>query len=395
MIQGEKIKIVHICLGGIYTENSSYQENILAKYHKKLGLDTIIIADTKRWSKEGKIEKVKKGTYINELGIKIYRIESYINFFIGKKLGLFKNLSYILFKEKPDFIFLHGIQYLDSLKVIRYLKEYKNTKIYVDNHADFSNSATNWVSKFFLHRILWRYCAKKINPYVEKFYGVLPARVDFLKDVYKVPEDKVDFLPLGADDEYIGIGIRDSIKIRKKYKIDKEDFLIVTGGKIDLFKSQILLLMKAVKNIKEINVKLLIFGSIDAALEKEFLNLLMDNKIIYVGWIEAIESYSYFAAANLVVFPGRHSVFWEQVVGQGVPLLCKYWKGTTHVDLGGNCRFLYDDNVETIEKEINVIIKNKNIYADMKDKACQYGPRFFSYKNIAKKSIDMEEKRKL
>ena len=35
------------------------------------------------------------------------------------------------------------------------------------------------------------------------------------------------------------------------------------------------------------------------------------------------DSYDYFEASDLVVFPGCHSVMWEQVTGQGKPMLVK------------------------------------------------------------------------
>ena len=31
-----------------------------------------------------------------------------------------------------------------------------NVKIFVDNHADFSNSATNWLSLEILHKKIWK-----------------------------------------------------------------------------------------------------------------------------------------------------------------------------------------------------------------------------------------------
>ena len=68
-------------------------------------------------------------------------------------------------------------------------KTHKNVIVFADNHADFLNSATNWISKNILHKIIWRYYAQMLVPYVKKFYGVLPARVDFLKEVYNIPSD--------------------------------------------------------------------------------------------------------------------------------------------------------------------------------------------------------------
>ena len=91
-----------------------------------------------------------------------------------------------------------------------------------------------------MHKIIWRKFAHLIEPYTTKFYGVLPARVDFLKNVYKLPEEKVELLVMGADDEKVKEAKNPNVKkeIRKKYNIKPGDFLIVTGGKIDYAKSK-------------------------------------------------------------------------------------------------------------------------------------------------------------
>lgn len=57
---------------------------------------------------------------------------------------------------------------------------------------------------------------KKIEPYVKKFYGVLPARVDFLIDVYNLPKEKCELLVMGADDDLVKKN--EKPEIRKKFE---------------------------------------------------------------------------------------------------------------------------------------------------------------------------------
>ena len=87
--------------------------------------------------------------------------------------------------------------------------------------------------------------------------------------------------------------------------------------------------------------------------------------------------------ANLVCFPGRHSVFWEQVAGMGIPMLVKYWNGTTHVDMDGNVEFLYQDSVQEIQEKLQKMIEN---YSAMKQIAVEKR-REFLYSGIAEKSL--------
>ena len=215
--------------------------------------------------------------------------------------------------------------------------------------------------------------AKKIEPYTEKFYGVMPSRVDFLKEMYGISKDKVELLVMGADDEKVVAALNPKVRntVRNKYGIGKSEFLIVTGGKIDAAKMQTLLLMEAVNRID--GIKLIVFGSVaDELIEN--VEQLCSNRVQYIGWVDSSMTDRYFAAADLVVFPGRHSVFWEQVVGLGIPMLVKDWPGTHHVDMGGNVRFLENDSVEEIEEAINNIVLKDN-YQTMFDAAkrnCKY-----------------------
>lgn len=384
------MKIVHLCLCSFFPDNYSYQENMLPKYHKRLGYDVEVIASTEGFDKQGKLCYLDNvGTYQNEYDIKVTRLPYKSSNKIWKKLKRYVGTYDAINNAHPDILFIHGGQFLDIDQVVKYLKDHPEVTVYVDNHADFSNSATNWISKNILHKIIWKRAEHKIEPYTKKFYGVLPVRVDFLKDVYGLPAEKCELLVMGADDELVekakNSGARE--KIRSKYGIKDDDFLVMTGGKIDPWKTQTLLLMQAVKNINRDNLRLIVFGSVTQELAEQVKSLADGDKVQYIGWITSKDTYDYFEAADLVVFPGRHSVMWEQVTGQGKPMIVKDWPGTHHVDLGGNVIFLSKDSVEEIQEKIELVLENSNIYNTMCDVADKSGMQHFSYKNIAGRSI--------
>ena len=318
------MKITHICLCGPVTDNWVYQDNLLPKYHKKIGYDVSVITSQYIWNDKGELDLDKRNTYYNEYGIKTIRIRTKYKTSIKSKFKIYRNLYATICEEKPDVLFIHGVQFVDINNIVSYLKKHPKVKAYVDNHADFSNSATNCLSKHILHKIVWRYCASLIEPHTEKFYGVLLSRVDFLKGMYKIPEERIELLLMGADDEKVGHAQDEAIRssIRKKYGIKSTDFLIMTGGKIDLAKKQTLLLMEVVQKLNS-NVKLIVFGSVVNELKEEVNDLADGVKVQYIGWVPPDKSYNHFAASDLVVFPGRHSVFWEQVVALEIPIIIK------------------------------------------------------------------------
>ncbi|MBE5915205.1 MAG: glycosyltransferase family 4 protein [Pseudobutyrivibrio ruminis] len=382
-------KVVHICLNSLFTDGWSYQDQLLSKYHKKMGLDVTVL--TSHWVNDdkGNIVWDDRDEYINGDGVKVVRLKMKGKDDYSRKLVYFQNFYEALVKENPNILFIHGVNFKDVSFVVRYLDNNPGVMVYVDNHADFSNSATNWVSKNILHKIVWKHYSKILEPYVKKFYGVTPSRVEFFKDIYGTPADRTELLVMGVDDEDVpkALSQENRVEIRHKYGIADDDILVITGGKIDLAKKQTITLMEAINQLDNPKVKLIVFGSVVDEL-KDALNARISDRCQYIGWIDSSETLNYYGAADLVVFPGRHSVFWEQVVGIGKPMICKYWDGTTHVDLGGNVKFLYHDTKEELLEVISQVLGDSEEYNKMKEVAVTKGMQTFSYSEIAKRSIE-------
>jgi glycosyltransferase involved in cell wall biosynthesis len=385
-------KIVHISLDSVVTDGWSYQDQLLSKYHKKMGLDVTLITSHWIFDDNGQLAWDDRDEYVNDDGVKVIRLRIKGKDYLYRKFKRFDGLYETLENVGPDIFFVHGANLLDNTMLVKYFKSHPDVIVYVDNHADFSNSAKNWVSKNIIHKIIWRHYARLLIPYTKKFYGVMPARVDFLSEMYGIPNDSIDLLVMGVDDDDVekALSAGSRTAIRSKYNIAEDDFLIMTGGKIDLFKKQTVTLMKAVNNLKNPKVTLIVFGSVVDEL-KTAVNEQCSERCQYIGWVDSKETLNYYGAADLVVFPGRHSVFWEQVVGIGKPMICKYWTGTTHVDVGGNVKFLYKDTEEELIEVLDSVINYPTEYGKMKETAVEKGMKYFSYSQIAKKSLEAED----
>jgi len=388
------MRILHICLACFYYENMGYQENLLPLYHKKLGNDVEILACAKN-KINGKNDEIINNNYINKNGIpvKILRIQK------NKLLNHFKLIKYKNLYEKieffePDIIFVHGGQ-SGSLKIIlKYIRKHKNVKLYIDQHGDYYNSPVSKFSskinvRFFNGKYLRH--SKKL---VTKYWGTTPWRCQYLHEVYGIPEEKIDLLVMGGDDEKIRFDKKDEIKkeIRTSLNIPEDSFVITTGGKIDKTKN-IHILAEAVNKLGNNNVHLIVFGSL-ADNAKELLESKLYNKNIhYIGWIESDKAYDYFLASDLAAFPGTHSVLWEQAVACRIPCAFKYWEGMTHVDIGGNCKFFKADTAEEIYSVLTEIINDETVYEKMLSAANGEKAKDFLYSNIAKKAIGLTDER--
>lgn len=380
------MKIVHLCLSCFYIDNYSYQENMLPKYHVKMGHDVTVIASSFSFDKDGKgcyLDVPSEHYDVN--GYKVIRLAYRKPVNINRVLRRYEGFYQTLSAEKPDLIFTHGVSMSENFSIVKYLKANPNVRLYGDNHADYINSATTFISKHVLHKKIWRYYVKMLEPYLIKCYGVTPMRCRFLKEMYHINPDIVDFLPMGVDDDAISKD-RDSVRkqVWAELGIPHNAFVIVTGGKIDRRKN-IHVLVESVKRIQRDQLHMIICGVLTP--EMEYLKDYFDSNIHYLGWCNAQRVMDCMVAADLACFPGTHSTLWEQAVGVGLPSIFKRWNEMTHMNVNGNCVFVKGEEVRELQKVLEQVLCKAN-YQKIKNKA-EIAAKYFRYSDIAKKAIGL------
>lgn len=386
------MKIVHVCLGGGWYSQNAYQDQLLPRYHRRLGTDvTVIASHYGRWNLEKRCYDLDTTprTVLPD-GVKLLRIKPVFPLKINSHIHLYHGLSSILKQEKPDLIFLHGLECLNYLAVIRYKYLNPNVRIVCDNHADDNNSHRHWTTRLWSRIIINRLIVKRLVPITEWFYGVTPIRCDFLIKEYNVPVSKVKLLVLGADDDSMHIESRKDIRqrVRKHFNVAEEDFLIVSGGRINMKKSRYFLsIAQAVNNLQDTNIKLLIFGPVSDDVRRLFCTF--DNRrVVLAGEVASNRVYDFFFAADLVVFPGLHSVMWEQAVASKVPCVFHYINGFQHVDIGGNCCWVKEDAVEQYQSVFERLYYDKALYRGLFENANSGKADKFLYSKVAQQVLE-------
>lgn len=386
------MKILHISPSAPYNDYWGYQENILPKYHKKLGHDVTLII-TNLTQKDGKWVETDCADYVLNDGVRVIRKSkkkyfSKIYSSLCSRLDIYKELVEL----RPDFIFYHGLVSTTIFDVIKYKKKINpNCVIVQDNHLDYNiGFKYKGVKRLLIKTFYWILNRRSIR-YVDRVFGVTPWRKKYAQDFFGIPAEKTGVLIMGADDEKIDFENRETIRksIRDKYSIKDDDFLIVTGGKIDS-KKKIHLLMEACSGLPR--VTLIVFGSVQDDVKKSFYDILgSSDNIYYIGWIDADSVYDYFFAADLAFFPGQHSVLWEQACASKIPCIFEKWEGMDHVNNGGNSAFIEDVTVESLKERVLSLV-NTPEYEKMKAAAESDKTDIYLYSNIAKKSIEIAEK---
>lgn len=380
-------KICHILLMTYFQDGLGYQENILSKKHVQLGFEVFLISVARQGE--------QSVCYTNADGVHIVILPHYQSFFshipfirgmVPRSIGLKQKLVEL----DPDILFVHGVDFPEVLDIVSYKRQNPFVQIFADNHQDYYNSPINSIKQRISSATYLKYYARTLSKVCNVFWGVSPWRIDYLIDVFGIPRSKTGLLVMGGDDDYIDWNHRDEIRniVRKQYNIPEDAFVIVTGGRIDLTKN--VHILEETVHKSSANLYCFVFGSFTEEVNK-LCECFNSDRIIHLGWINSNDVYNYFFASDLAVFPGTHSVLWEQACASGIPAIFKDWDGGfNHVDVGGNCILVKDPNVMNLGSTIQRVMNEKDLYNKMLIIAQNKARHMFSYLEIAKKAIKMD-----
>ncbi len=383
------MRIVHLCLEAPYTDLWGYQENLLGKYHRKQGHEVTVITGNRK-HENGTIVTTPCGRYDLPDGQHIIRLE-YSQILCDKISRIVRLYPiYDLLRElQPDFVMVHGLSNPSVLQLRRYVKQLRpDCRVIADNHLDEFNAPSLEGIKGRLLVAAYRAVNRRMQPLYEKVYGVTPGRVEYQQRVFRISREKCALLPMGADDEHIDFENAPLIRreLRKKHGIGEDDFLLVTGGRIDGAK-KIDVLLQAVTELNSERIKLLVFGTPMEEMEQVLKQYDGHPAVRLIGWIPSEKVYDYFLASDLIVFPGSHSVMWEQACACGVPAIFSRRHGMEHVDLGGNCLLVNGESVAELQKAIRNLADDPTAYREMWEKARALGRNAFSYAAMSERIL--------
>lgn len=388
------MKILHLHLNGPFTENWGYQENVISEEHKRLGHEVIVITNCFTYNDEGIIIESYPIDKIMDNGVRLIRIKKK-KLLLKKFEDIFRpyKIYKLLCNINPDFIFIHGlIGSIGTLDVVKYVKRKNhNCDIVVDIHQDYCNSPINKTIKYNLLKFILRRLNAILIKYVKKIFYVRPSTKIYAENYYNVPSTHLEFLPLCSDFRIIHELEKDEnvTNFRYTHSFSNDDILICHGGKLDSNKKTIEL-VNAVEKLNDENprVKLLIFGPILNDINDILVTKIENsNFITYFGRLKVEEYYKLFLSSDIAVFPGGHSVLWEEALSCGLAMLVTKIYGAENYDLGGNVKYLeFSTSNEILLKLKEIITKDK--YKKMKMISKRNAENIFSYEAISKKVLE-------
>lgn len=316
------MRIAHVGVAGPFTENMSYQDNILSHQNALDGHEVLYISN-EYFFKNGELVKGGFCDYVLPDGVRLIRLPYVFvgNHFVSDKFRKVKGLYRLLVDFAPDVILSHDLGYWSVLDVIRYKKDHPEVKLYADTHTAYYNSGTNWLSLHVLHRMFYRPLIQKALPCLEKYWYIGTGEKRFSREVYGVPESLMEFYPLGGtlfSDEAYG---EKRARRRAELGMVPDELLLVHSGKMDALKRTAELL-RAFAAVPGLRAKLAVIGSIPADMEDTLRPLLeRDSRVVYLGWKPAEDLLEYLCAADLYCQPGSVSATMQNAICCGCPVL--------------------------------------------------------------------------
>jgi 1,2-diacylglycerol 3-alpha-glucosyltransferase len=303
------MKVAHLCLSDYYLDDRAYQENELVEEHARQGHEVRVIASTQVLDNAKRREYLPVGRYRNGQGVEVIRLpyHPWVPRFLAKSLRPHPDVYRLLEEFAPDAILFHGMCGWELVTVSRYKKAYPEVKFYVDTHTDFINSARSFISKWGLHFLYYRTLVHWCLPRIEKILYISRLTGKFAHEFYGIPEDKLEFYPLGGhpvpDDEYrrLRSDARDALDLADDH------VLFVQSGKQATSK-KLLDTLRAFTGNPDPRFRLVIVGALLEEIRAPAEALInADDRIRFLGWKKPADLRALLCGADVYLQPGSQS----------------------------------------------------------------------------------------
>jgi 1,2-diacylglycerol 3-alpha-glucosyltransferase len=326
------MKIVMVC--ELFDERLEYQENHLADFYVRAGHEVTVITSTFKSVADyyaHRHDPRAPGREYTHAGVNIIKLPYRYNFL--NRIRAFTPVDGILEAERPDMIFLHSVL-PEIVQIVAYKRRHPECRLILDYHGDYSNSGAGWLSINVLHKVIRKRFLDLARPHLDMIFPITPGGRNFLAEVYGVPQEEMEILPLGVDLAY-GAKVRarhEGQKVRAELGIEQDEFVVFTGGKLDFLKRTDLLI-QAVRELGRPDVHVVIAGDATQDHQDYKAKLLelaagMAN-VHFCGWQDKAGVYRHMDAADVAIFPASQSVLWQQAIGMGLPLVVSERPGVT------------------------------------------------------------------
>lgn len=380
------MRIAHMCLSCFYIDDRAYQENELVKEHAKQGHDVLVIASTHVHDEQGNRAFTSPESYKLSDGADVIRLpyHSALPLSLAKSLRIHGGVYQLLEDFSPDIIMFHGMCGWELITAASYKKRNPPTKLYVDNHSDFINSANGFLSKWVLHYFYYRLIVKFCLPSIDKLLCVSRMTWEFAENFYGVPVSKLEFYPLGGHPVSPSEYNNRRNDTRTKLGIEKEEVVFIQSGKQSSSK-RLISTLRAFSAVSDERFRLLIVGAILDEIRDEAVPFIEgDSRITFLGWKEPSQLEDLLCAADVYVQPGSQSSTMQTSVCCYCATILQDIRGHEVYTDGNGWLVNTDEDLRRVFEEIS---EGKVDLSEMKDKSKKLAESILDYSILARRVL--------
>ena len=378
------MKIAHVSISGPFIDNWGYQVNLLTRYLQKVGINNYVVAsanDFPSYLKQDTIDEIKsKGNNYDLDGVRVRRIPTKR---VSTSFICTQGLKEVLEEIQPDAIFHHNFNCTSMPICARYAKRH-NIPMMVDNHADIINMTSNKLWQWFYYKLLIGTSCKMHKKQIFKAYGVTHSRCDFIHDYYGLSQEKIDFLPIGADVD-LAETISSKSELRYRYDYKESDYLVVSGGKMGKGKGTDCLI-EAVEELHSQfhQLKLVLFGKFED--EETLAQANNSNFTTVYGWCDRTKTLELLKLADVACWPIHHTTLIEDAVAVCTPIINRK-TGTSEHLIDGNGVWIGTGAKEDIKTALLHLLNQNEEQKELIRVACDKMKHIISYNTVSKKLL--------
>ena len=390
------MKIVHIVQH--YMPGHTYQENYLPAEMKKLGHDVTILSgvDNPEFYTDALHQP---GDSITDKDVTVRYVKMQYKSLYTTIDGLYELLT----AEKPDLVFVHGFLIARCFELARYANRHPDCAFCADTHetyllafnACFSGSLKDRIRRTLYFRIVYRLWRRQMERRYSVVFYVTPPRKTYAMKELGFSEQKLQPLWLGAELESLPYDRKDALRteIRARLNIPADGKILILAGKLDEKKRPVEL-AEAFARLNDARWWLAYVGSVEEDIRARIDRAAGGTgRVCYTGFIPGDAVLEYIAASDLAVYPGAHSVLWEQTVCLGIPAAFHEPEPGDAAHLSDaaqpNAVFLKSGSAEELYELLKNLTQDETGLKAMGERARRYGAAHLSYAELAKRAISL------
>lgn len=387
------MRIVHLV--DYFQPKLGYQETFLAREHAKLGHKVWVVTSDRYYPFSNYMTAFYKllgkrlvgsGTRIEE-GIKTIRLYGWE--IMGAPLIYLPDLFQTLSDVKPDVVFCHNMYSLISASAA-YLKPKIGYKLIYDTHtASFNTNLTDTIPKklyYFFYHLL---AVSKIKKEKDAIFAIGEEEQQFICQDFNFNKKNIPIIRLGVDIQRFHLSAKRRNIIREKLGAQKNDILMIFTGKIHP-KKDIHILLQALNEINNKNIKLMIIGDGDNDYLKRLKKIIRDKRrVIWKHFVANDELPSYYSASDFGTWPGNPSISMLEAMSCNLPLVLPKSEGTKYLDKSGAIVWFERSNIKELAERIKQLSYNMGKSKELGYKVRNFIKNNLSWRKIAEQTLSI------